>query len=672
MDISGANINILPNYKVNAEFPADTESGFVNIDSIFVDKTGNIWIAERGEFFNFPDGFEEDDWERWNARTIVKEFKRVRKLDSTGADVLSFDIGQIAAGKDWFHISAFTVDDDGNIYIGDDSTIYVFNSEGAILFNIDVDWVENFINMEDGSVAHAAWGNRGRTLSKIDVAAKAFAESIDLPNNANNVYAGNDEFSLLFSDGIGLYGIEAESGDVSLLLNWVDSDMTTDGLGNITFMPDGRILITSQTWNNEGSIHELIYLTKTPYSELPERIVLTLATFHLDWNIRNVLVQFNRTSTTHRINVTDYSEFNTEDDWQAGITRLSAEIISGNIPDILDVSNLPFNHYAAKGLLMDLYSLIDADPVLNRSDFMESALRATEINGELNKVFPFFSIGTMLGNPSIVGSHPGWNMDEFIAVLAANPGADYPLGQGLTKENLLQALFMFNMGEYVDWNAGTVSFDSSGFISLLEFANTLPDDYDWDNEYISEPELISSGRQIITAASFNNFDDYQMYRALYGGEIVFKGLPAESRNGYSLITNSSFAITNNCKDVDGAWEFLRTFLLEDWQRENSWYGIPVHKGAFDKMLSDAMSEDEHGASSIGWNGFTIELEPLTQADADQIMSLIGSVSGLVGQDEAIWNIISESAASYFSGQTSVQDAVRVIQNRASTYIAEQS
>ena len=674
MDLSGSNMKKLQDYKAVDEYPEDAENGNVQIYSISIDSDGNIWITERGEFYRMPEDANDGDddyWEWWNSRIIVEEFTRVRKLNDMGVELFSFDIGHMFAGSDWYHIRDFAIDADDNIYIGVDTTIHVFDNEGKALFTLDVQYVESLVKLQDGSVAHMGWGARGRDLSKISVSGKSFDGSIEVPNNANDVYPGNDEYSLLFSNNIGLYGTETESGETVLLLSWTDSDITLEGMGAISLLPDGRILILSQTWNNEGSFHELIFLTKTPYSEMPERIDLRLATYHLDWNIRSAIVQFNRTSTTHRIHVTDYSEFSTEEDWQAGLNRLSAEIIAGNVPDILDVTNLPFNQYVANDLLMDLYPLIDADPNLSRSDFMESALRATEINGGLYKVFPTFSIVTMMGNPEIVGSYPGWNMDEFIAVLNNNPSADFPLGQGFTKYAFLQALVMFKMDEYVDWDTGKVNFESSDFISLLEFANTLPDDFDWDN-YVSEPELIAAGRQIIASTSFSNFDDYQMYKAIFGGDIVFKGLPAENRNGYSLVTHTGFSITNKCKDVDGAWEFLRTFINEDWINENVWRGIPALKGSFDNSIKKAMTEDEHGSRSMGWNGFMLELKPLIQADIDMIKALVDSASGAVGQDDALWTIINECATDFFNGKSSAQDAARVIQNRASIYVSEQS
>ena len=680
MELYGSDTHKLPNFEMNADYPAETEGGYLQIYSIYVDNSGFLWIAERGEFYTYdlPDDFEDEEivlqashWEKWNLRQVIHNFTRIRKLDDTGNEISSFDISRLADNHDWFYIQDMIVDDSGYIYIGIDSSIYVFSDEGNVLFSLDTGWIDRFIKMPDGSVAHPDWRERGRVLLKIDVSGKTWGEPVDVPPNAHNIYPGNEEYSFIYSDWVGIHGVESSSGEAVSLVNWIDSDMTAEGLNNIMFLPDGRILVSGQYWDNEGSRHELAFLTKTPYSELPERTVLTLATYHLDWYIRNVIVQFNRESQTHRIRVVDYSEFNTEDNWDAGLTRLSAEIIAGNVPDILDVSNLPFSRYAAQDLLIDLYPLIDSDPYLNRSDLMENVLQVTEINGGLYRIFPFYSIGTLAGNPSVVGSYPGWNMNEFTAVLEANPNADYVMGQGITKMNFLQILLMLNMDSFVDWSTSSVSFDSIDFSDLLMFADSFPDDYDWNDEYVGEHVLIREGRQIMAAVGFNSFDDYQMYRALFGGDLVFKGFPNENRNGFSLMTNTSFAITNKCTDVDGAWGFLRMFMTEKWQNDHSWYGLPTNKNVFDKMLKDAMTEDEYGNRSMSWDGMEIEMKTLTQADADQINALIDSISGSAGQDEALWNIISENAADYFSGRSSLEDTVRVIQNRASIYVAEQ-
>ena len=85
-----------------------------------------------------------------------------------------------------------------------------------------------------------------------------------------------------------------------------------------------------------------------------------------------------------------------------------------------------------------------------------------------------------------------------------------------------------------------------------------------------------------------------------------------------------------------------------------------------------MIKSENGLRTRSLDGFEVVIEPLPQADVNQIMELVNSISGSVGQHDGLWNIVCEGASDYFSNRTTVQDAVRVIQSRASTYISEQS
>jgi ABC-type glycerol-3-phosphate transport system substrate-binding protein len=524
----------------------------------------------------------------------------------------------------------------------------------------------------------------GRRLRQIDVSTRSWGEDIELPMRAHNVFQGGGDYSIVFSDGSSLFGVETETGETARLLSWVESDISPEGLNNITILPDGRVMCTVQTWDRTSgmSSFELIILSKVPYESRPQRTIITLATVWLDWNLRSAIVNFNRTNDTYRINVIDYSEFNTDDDWSAGLTRLTTEIISGRVPDILDVSNLPFKQYVARGLFENLYPFIDSDPRLSRGDLMESIFRATEINGGLYQIFPTFSISTMMGNPSVVGSGTGWNMSEFVNVLRAHPRADVPIGMWLTKSAFLNQAVSLGMDEYVDWSAGMCYFDSVGFVQLLEFANTFPDEISFDREdFIDESELIANGRQIMMMTSVSDFQILQMYRALFGGDIVFKGFPTENRSGNTISINSGLALTSSSSNKEGAWEFMRTIITADYQRSNTW-GFSTNRRVFDERLDEAMKPrtyiDEFGNEvemsniSWGWGNITIEIFAMTQAEANQILALIDSVSGVVGFDESLMNIINEGAAEFFSGRRSAQDAARVIQSRASIFVAEQS
>ena len=610
----------------------------------------------------------------------------VRKLDNTGAELLSIDISSLSNNVEWFWIRTFAIDGDGNIYIATDETIFVLDKDGRLQFQLEVpNWIDQLITMADGTVAFFGWLDTSRGLRTINFATRSWGEDILLPQNAFNVFPGGGDYSLIFSDGGNLRGIEAGTDEIVRLLNWVESDVSGESLGNITILPDGRILCTTYSWDRWSgeSNFELIILTKVPYESLPHRTIITLATMD-GWSLRSAVVDFNRSNSTYRIQMRDYAEFNTEDDWSAGLTRLTTEIITGRIPDIIDVSNLPFKQYVARGLLEDLYPFIDSDPRLNRTDFVESVFRAVESNGGLYQIFPSFAVTTMLGHPSILGEEPGWNMTEFRNVLRANPQADLPLGQGMIKTSFLQQALSVSMDEYVDWAAGMCYFDSDGFIQLLEFANTFPAEIDYERiEWLDWDELILSGRQIMMQQWVGDFNSTRWVNALFGGDIVFKGFPAESRKGNSLsIFGGSLAMSSTSTNKEGAWEFMRTILSEDWQRSNSW-GFSTNKAVFDDRLKDIMTpqtyidedgnEVEYSTSSMSMGGGAmIELFAMTQAEADRILALIDSVSGTVTYDERLMTIVNEGAEDFFNGQRSAQDAARIIQSRAAIFISEQS
>ena len=71
-----------------------------------------------------------------------------------------------------------------------------------------------------------------------------------------------------------------------------------------------------------------------------------------------------------------------EEDYNAGMTKLNTEITSGDIPDILCISDVEsFDNYSKKGLMADINTFIENDPDYNRDDYCDAILRKME-NGE--------------------------------------------------------------------------------------------------------------------------------------------------------------------------------------------------------------------------------------------------------------------------------------------------
>ena len=90
--------------------------------------------------------------------------------------------------------------------------------------------------------------------------------------------------------------------------------------------------------------------TKVPPSEVKDKKTLVLACNGIDYDVRNNIVKFNKNNDEYRITIQDYAAlYNTEDDYQAGLNRLNADIVSGKIPDILVIDdNMPVESYVSK------------------------------------------------------------------------------------------------------------------------------------------------------------------------------------------------------------------------------------------------------------------------------------------------------------------------------------
>jgi len=303
-------------------------------------------------------------------------------------------------------------------------------------------------------------------------------------------------------------------------------------------------------------------------------------------------------------------------------------------------------------------------------------MHAAQTDGALYRVFPAFVISSLIGNPEVLGSRPGWTLNEFKAVLNANPKADVPLGEWMTKNRFLNLAFSHNIEQFVDWDSGTVHFDSEEFIELLKLSDLFPLESDNNRPYpttMSAVETIVTGRQLMAWGQLVRFTDYMIDRTFFGGGITFKGFPGDNRRGSLSSISGDVAITAQSKHKQGAWEFVRLLLSENFVRDNvneSYIGLPVHSVIFEEQIANAMNASYFGLTNP-ITGRSLDIPELSMEEAGQIRALIDSIDSILDRNEMLWNIISESASEFFNGQTTASDAAKVIQRRASIFAAEQ-
>ena len=600
----GTNYHKLADY---APIEAATDDyTYANFNQLIVDKQGNIWVAEsiQKTIFDLPEGFNSETDDPWQYYASDETKSYIRKLSDTGAELASVDLSQFVDAPaetdqkygNSFYINGMTADAAGNIYISDgNNTVYVLGPDATFLFKLTLeDWMSSMIPLRDGTVGvttnakeASVDGSYSMVLKTIDVKTKAWGKDYTVPNDVWNTSDGGDKYDFCYTDSSSLFGYDLATSAKERILTWLNCDVDGDNVRFSTVLDDGNVFAISQDYSDSGNASfEILTLVKTPRSEVKEKTTLTLATMWMDYNLKKELLKFNKSNPDYRIEITDYSEYNTDDDYTAGITKLNTEIISGNIPDLIDISNLPYKQYAAKGLLEDLYPFIDSDTELSRDDLMPGIIKAVETDGKLYQLISGFSVMSIIGAPSVVGTESGWTMDEMQSIIKEHPEADYPFGMYMTRDNILQYLCMLNMDKYMNWQTGECSFNSDEFKKLLTFANSFPKEIEQqeEGEYVDPSTMVQDGRQLFDIFISGDFQTYQYYKAVFGGSVTFKGFPSDTGSGNVAQINGGLAMTTSCKSKDGAWQFLRVLLSEDYQENLSW-GYPISQKAFDAKLA---------------------------------------------------------------------------------------
>ena len=485
---------------------------------------------------------------------------------------------------------------------------------------------------------------------------------------------------LIYSDSSGVYTFNAGDEAGTKKMDFINSDVGITYLQNVFELDDNSFLGLFS--DDEGKMGGGIF-TYVPPEDIPDKKVLVLAGDSIGYELRNRVVEFNRNSDEYRITLRTYDAYNSYDDWTAGATQLNNDIITGNMPDILVAGTLPVENYIAKGLIEDVGKMIEEDEELSQVEFVQNVFDAYSVNGKLYYVIPSFNIRTMIGKVSLVGDRSTWTMAEMQELMAGLPEGTTLLGDDITRGGFFNTMMQFSGADFVDVGTGKCDFNTPGFISIMEFAKSLPqeldDDY-WNDDYWSKYETqYRENRTVLYQLYIGGFSNlnYQI-NGYIGEDVSYIGFPTESGMGSVVGINDAYCISSKSANKDAAWEFLRYYLTDEYQDELGW-GMPVKKARLEELAKEATEPpyyiDENGEKQeypypdTYWiNGEEIILSPMSQEQVDKCLNFIYSVNKPIYNSNDVMNIINEEMESFYSGQKSAEAVAEVIQSRVQIYV----
>lgn len=612
------------------------------------------------------------------------------KLNSEdGSIIVKTDIEPVFENSDSAYVQYMAIDNEDNIYLSDgNNNIYVLNKDGNKICTISAEnWVENLFTTKEGKVYMRTWGNDGMVVKPVDVQNKTLGEDIvseNLNKNGNSynqMYYKGLEKGVLVSDSSGVFIYDFETDVREDLFSWLDADINSDDVSEAGQLPDGRIWTILRDYSEEETQYSLVYLTKTPASEVPQKEEILFGTMWLNQSVRKSIIDFNKSSAKYRISVKEYST----DDYMSGLTQFNNDITSGNGPDIIDISNIDYKQYVSKGVFENLYPYMEKDGV-NKADYLENVLKAYEVDGKLYGIVPQFYITTTIAKASKVGEVPGWTLSEMLDFVENSEAEN--IFQYAGRESIFYYCIYNNIDEFIDWETGECRFNGDDFIRVLEFANKFPEEIDYNNDEGISSQL-RSDKILLMQTSISSVQEYQMMNGLFGEKTTYIGYPNSEKKG-NLIQpiNGSVAINAKSKNKDGAWEFIKTLISDDYQNSlvsehgSSW-GFPLKISALDKQFEKDMTpeyyEDENGnqveqmKTSWGYDDFNMDIYAATQEEVDAVKEIIFSAERTSSSiNEELTNIITEETGAFFKGQKTAKDTADIIQNRIQIYVKEHS
>lgn len=399
---------------------------------------------------------------------------------------------------------------------------------------------------------------------------------------------------------------------------------------------------------------------------------LTLGAYNPEVILLDYINTYNENSTKYKINVLDYAAYDENNDGQ-GLTRLRTDIISGNVPDIYDLSNLPAELYARRGILEDLTPYFSETSAVNYEAFTPGAIKALETNGGLYYITPTYEVISICGDVSFVGDKGSWTPEDFFTATANILPADV-FGPETTKNTFLSYLLTFMGDEYIDKETLQCHFDEDSFARFLEFAAQLPDAQS-DAAYSSPSARAYVGKQPIlleqigvSAIGFLAFAD-----TIFNGNAQYVGFPTNSSSGVAMMPHSVLAMSSQTQSKDGVMDFMYFLLSEPMQKEMPF--CPIIKD----VLVDTMEQWEKEYLEYPpmlyttYDGASVEIEGKTDPDTAKVrlLNIIESVDCTTLYDEEILGILTREAQPYFMGQIPVESAVANIQAKVKLYLSEQ-
>lgn len=454
---------------------------------------------------------------------------------------------------------------------------------------------------------------------------------------------------MLYAGGLGIVRWDVETGrqeriyrDASLDPWQYEAIWETEDGGVTAVSFDGRITFAQRLQSE---------------AEAEIRIVTLLQVYN-DPFLQTCAAGYSRLHPGIRIEV---QELDTSEGYDAAFQRFSAQLASGECPDIFSLNRNQLEALQSAGALAELDGIWPEEIM---GQIFTGVLDAGGIAGTLYGMATRCAVSTMAVSKKLWQKET-WDYTDVISLMEANQAPDGRLQcvlEGYSSANLLADMAILSTdaknSSLMDEEAGKCYFNTEEFAALLELCKT------YGMEYGSR----FNNEEILAHSIGGNLRSFSMIMAELGEEYQCVGYPVKEGYGGFVECYSLVAVSNKTENREIAGDFLR-YLLSDWtQREAA--DASVRRDILCGSVVEHMPHEEGPVIMYTYGYTPLASKPDGSSFLPEYLEILERSSPLPEWNKVTGGIILEEAQAYFDGDKTAEAAAAIIQNRLQLYLNE--
>ena len=378
-------------------------------------------------------------------------------------------------------------------------------------------------------------------------------------------------------------------------------------------------------------------------------------------DFKSGVTRFNQVYPQYSVNMQE-----PESDADSYRSRIMADIVNGEGPDLLYLSYEDFVVLADMGALTDLDEFVDA-AVMDK--LLPNVKSLGERDGKLLGIAPGISSVSTLFTSGQTWDGEGWSLDDILRLADEKKDLQglftYPMGD-MELYNTLYSLVGIDLAQskFIDLESGESRFGENNFAAVLELVKKYSGNGNAGSGGVDGAARVREGSYLAMNYPFTRADFFFIILSNIDGAGHAVGYPVEEGSGNYFSVGGILAVNRNAQEKTAIKAFLEYMLSLENQAEfkNS---LSVRKD-----ITDVTVQYNEYVEQYMWEG--LGLLP-GKADGstyvEEYKAFMESCLPDKG-DTVLFDIIWEEAESYFSDAKKAQDVVGAIDNRIQLYLDE--